>query len=216
MCVTKSGAIVRRCTAGLWIVIAPCMAAPDSHEDRRRSYQERAPLKAEAVRSHTNPTLSELLARRARELCGSGRVASSRNAFACANGLRLAALLEKWDQGTARTSLRAVSRRAMEMAVGPMGSTSTLSQTAAGLVEALEARHRLGDTEVWTEFAGWLPKLEDVSSNDGIRILWPFVLHGDEPVLRSMARQLFLDPAAPYNPAHLDKSQSPMEGARRG
>jgi hypothetical protein len=174
--------------------------------------KDSGPLNAEAIRSHSNPTLSELLARRARELCGSGRVVSSQNGFACANGLRLSLLLEKWDPSAAQTSLRVVSRRAMEMGVRPMGWADILPLTAAGLVEALEARHRLGDTEVWIEYADWVRKLEDVSSSDGIRIFWPLALHGNEPSLRGMARQLFLDPDGPYNPARLDKSQYPNGG----
>jgi hypothetical protein len=164
------------------------------------------PIKAEALRGRSNPALSELLGRRSRELCGSGRVVSSMQWFSCANGLRLASLLEKWDRGAAQTTLRVVSLRAMEMALQPIASNNSLSQTGARLAAALEARHRLGDTEVWSDYAVWLPKLDYVpDNNETFKIFWPLALHGNEPALQGLARRLFLDPMSIHNLARISR-----------
>ena len=163
--------------------------------------KDKGPLKAEALRGRANPSLADLLARRARELCGTGTTKSSNDWFACADGLRLALDLAEWDPKAALPTLRDVSLRTEAIAVETYGYGQSLAQTALPLVDVLEARARLGDPEVWGEYAAWTPKLPGMEGgSDGMKVFLFLVHHPDRREFVGLAKRLFLAPDAPNSP----------------
>ncbi len=159
------------------------------------------PLKAMDVVGHSNPSLSDLLTKRARQLCGDGPTLSSSDWYACADGLRLALLLSQWDGPAAKAVLRDTTNRTMAMAIEPNGYSQSLSQTAIIFIQALERRAELGDTTGWTEYATWLPNIPAMEGgSEGVRIFEPLARQPENPAFRGLGQRLFLTPGAKNSP----------------
>lgn len=150
-------------------------------------------LKGEPARAKTNPSVTDLLSKRAIQLAGSGEIENSNDLFKAAVGARMAKMLGRWDPAHALPTMRKVSDRSYELLTsGTMrgNGNSTLGQHYA-LLE--NARLDLNDASGLDRYATWLSQ---TSPNDlfgfDMQMVAPFWNHPNDPAILKPFQTIFL------------------------
>jgi hypothetical protein len=140
-------------------------------------------LRGEILRGKSNPSVSELMARRALEVPEADPNTYDISA-ACEMGLRLAA----WDATAAGPVVKTLSKRCrtvMEYSGAQLGGL---------LVKLSLAREQAGDTNAFADYAAWLPTTSPGQLGYNIsEYLEPLKQFPTNPVLESAAEKMFDD-----------------------
>ena len=165
------------------------------------------PMRGEPLREKTEPSVSELLAKRSDQIAASNDP-SSRILFELKKAAQVAQCLAKWDERAALPTLKARARDCAKMtsktsafqgnAMQILGeSLATLTITAA----------RAGDTELFPDYCRWLRetppgKLIEASSFRTHDLFAPLWLGAENETCRETAEVLFNGTNSDWNPVH--------------
>lgn len=154
-------------------------------------------MAGETLREKNAPSVSELLAKRALQIAGSGPLSSSEDQFDAAEAIDVGLALAKWDPAAAKPTLEALTKRALELTVDTTarGNAEGTLTTAAG--KLIAKRLQLGDDRAWADYERLVPAIQPEGYIDvnAYQPLWmaPENLHAE-----ALARHLFLDPESIY------------------
>jgi len=157
-------------------------------------------MKGEPARDKTNPSVTDLLSKRAIQLAGTGEVTNSGDLFKAAVGARMAKMLGRWDPAHALPTIQKVSERSYELlTTGPMkgNGNSSLGQHYA-LLE--NARLDLHDTSGLDKYANWLAQTNpsDLFGFD-LQIVAPFWNHPNDPAILKPFQTIFLSDTSKWS-----------------
>jgi len=167
------------------------------------------PMKAEELRGRRNPSLSDLLAKRALQLAGSGEISSSTEVFQAAEGLQIGVLLAKWDPARALPTLQALERRAYEIRRDERLQGNASDSLFLHSARAHAQRIKLGDSSAAEEF---LKMIETYDARRTFGHGWsyfrPLTQQPENLVLRTGAEKLFLGNDSRWNLESLSRDKS--------
>ena len=152
------------------------------------------PTNAEAVRGRANPSLSDLLERRAREIAASDPHSS--RGFSLGPALRIATKLGRWDPARGRALLRDITRESLDAVATDRMQFYYMEKH---VVPALEARAAAGDRETWPDYVAFLGKLHRHRYDGAAEAFRPVIEHADVPGMKAAAVALFTDPASDWD-----------------
>jgi hypothetical protein len=174
----------------------------------RRRTGEVPVLRGEALRPKTNPSVSELMARRVPQIVSSVQDDSSIVLFRCDDATRVALALNRWDRAGSIPALRDQLARARALldrwsqygAVSVAQHSRQIAQLSLALAQA-------GDQTVLAEYASWLGALkpDDIATNAS-EIFAPLWLFPDNQPLHDAADHLFNDAASAWRSFDLRRS----------
>ena len=155
------------------------------------------PMKGEPLRSRQNPSVSDLLKKRAEQI---SEPTQGRGGFDYANGADFALMLYEWEPKGAQTlpTLQTVMRRciAFENTRIKTGGDSDSYQLGGRIARLTLARVRLTDNTAAAEYEKWMriTSLEYLGSeaNNALLPLWKYP---QNPALRRAADHLFAPPS---------------------
>ena len=164
------------------------------------------PLRGEPLRTRKNPSVADLLLKRAQQLAGG----EERNADEAAPALMLA--LADWDGKGSLKELAAFTRK-LEAAAG-FGQENPGAEPKVGpflkaddrkvyrLLELYNRRAALGDPAVLGEYAAFVRHVEPGSfGSDAKRLLKMMWRHPDDAAVAAAAERIFGDPGSPWRAA---------------
>ena len=147
------------------------------------------PLAGEALRSRTNPSLTELLTTRMQalvtpsDLYGAGALAMA---------------LARWDGAARRDELRQMSL----LMVRAGTTTMTFSEIYGEMIPLYLARAAIGDPRAAEDYAAWIVTIKpadfDMNRNPECILFSPLWLLPDQPAITRAATQLFGPPDSPW------------------
>lgn len=162
-----------------------------------RKPSEHPAMRGEPLRQRTNPSVADLLAKRALQL-------GARGGFPLDDACRIGLDLAKWDRAAAPPTLQTLSQRCREgMKAAHQQGSWTTQILGMYIAQLTTARLQAGDAPAATEYAGWMrttnPVTAETYARDFLEPLWQCP---DNPRLAAAAGWLFNDPASPWS--HLD------------
>jgi hypothetical protein len=164
-----------------WLEAAGGIVQPVVDEKNPYPKPGTGPFKGESLRAGKEPSVSELMLRRARQIEGMDnpqRPYEQGLAGACQMGSSLAT----WDGKASLPLLRELMK------------LCTTSDRATDLATFTETRVRQGDLDALDEYAAWLRTSDPAKLQyQTLQALRPLVAHRDHPALISAARWLFND-----------------------
>lgn len=164
------------------------------------------PIKAEALRSRTNPSLSDLLDKRAREITFQNDEQLPPRMMLMTT-LPIAVRLQRWDAPRSLPLLKDLTKAALtEMSSGHTDDEQMLTQ----VVPALIARHDAGDLTAWADYTAILSKVERTPFFDS-KYLRPIVEHPKDPGLKA-ARKLLTTPGSKFDAVDRLIAEPPQAG----
>ncbi len=185
-----------------WLEAAWGISHPESEQGMPFPKPGTRPMQGEALRVGREPSVTELMLRRARQIerMGQPQMPDPRFVEACGMGSNLAA----WDEKAALPLLKELmkgcrARSDRWRAQKDPGSADR--NLASSLARFTQIRVRLGDLEALDEYAAWLrtttPKMLEYATFDALP---PLLAHSTHPALAEAARWLFNDPESPWVP----------------
>jgi hypothetical protein len=174
-------------------------------------------FRGESLRGRQNPSVSELLLKRANDAATEARKLDQHMAvMAVRNGTELTALLSQWaDPATAVPPARALARRSIELFADRnsfiMSSGRDLSRHIPRLTQL---RVSGGDTNALDEYAQWIQTANpDRMDTDLLAVFEPLYRNPAQPVVGSAAESLFNNPASPWSrlPWKMSGFRNPVE-----
>jgi hypothetical protein len=158
------------------------------------------PMRGEKLRAKANPSVLELIAKRAAQISQAGEVGLE--TFAMNDGCRVALFGAQWDAKAAGPLLAAQMRRCVAYIPTGLGNVfpSPQNQLSQRIAKITTARVQAGDRSALDEYAVYMRQFdvehfEGFSAVDCLEPLWSFP---DEAPNRSLAEALFLKPAAKW------------------
>lgn len=171
---------------------------PDPIREPLPTAADRTPMAGEALRERRDPSVTELLTRRALDL--------SRDPNTLYEAAPFAAFLHRWDPAAALPVIRDVMRRAVEASARTepgSGSSTSAGFLAPIITRFTEMRVSAGDAAALDEYAGWIRSQGPKSfQNDPVPSLEPLWKHADRPSIAAAARWMFTDRGSPWLPLH--------------
>jgi hypothetical protein len=157
------------------------------------------PLKGEALRSRRDPSVSELLARRALELARAGGPRTTPDSvlpYPCA----LALLFDRWDPKVALPVIRELMTRSREViARNREAGYQPDHELERFVAQAVVIRTRGGEREALDEYAADIRKSDPKRAEpENFTRFEPSWTYPDDPAIRDAARWLFNDPQSPW------------------
>ena len=162
-------------------------------------------MKGEPLRSRTNPSVTELLARRIEAIDpADSRLLPDpdtpfKNSLETAN--QLARLLATWDLNGAIPALRSRVKRTTRVVLGLSAESSKAVGLKDDIADFTLIRHRAGDRTALDDYAAWVvtttPNRYDKFSDS---ILGPLCLFADHPTIERASVALFDNPRSPWVP----------------
>lgn len=154
-------------------------------------------MEGEALRSRTNPSVSELLAKRVADLADRGEPGASRLS-SLDESCRLALSFAKWDRKAALPTLaEQVKRCRAQMETNRDDLFNSIAYYVAGITDE---RILGGDEQGAGDYIAWLkmftPKDSGFRTADCLEPIWRFP---DNAALRAAAAGMFNDPASPWS-----------------
>jgi hypothetical protein len=197
---------------GEWLQAARNIVQPDSiigvagsghYMEKPVEPGQKPKMRGEVLRSKQNPSVSELLVKRAE---GSAAQASKLDQFmgveALRNGCEFVALLSAWDPtASAVPAARSMMSRAIQLFADPNSFIMSSGHDLARYIPRLTlARVSGGDTNAVAEYAAWIRSAEaqklDTYVLEAFEPLWRYP---KEPALAPVGDWLFNDPASPWS-----------------
>ena len=166
---------------------------------RYRGYREglSGPMRGESLRNRANPSVSEILAKRARALFGDRKVLSSDNGRI---PLEMCIQLVRWDPKGSLNCLRDVSREIMDFIKKDRNGPFVFEYQGWGLANVIDLRHRLGDTEALTDYADYLIHMPHSWLNgDNFKALRLLAKYPTNPACEKAVYELFAKEGAAWN-----------------
>ncbi|MEJ7636664.1 MAG: hypothetical protein WKF75_01435 [Singulisphaera sp.] len=186
-----------------WLEAAGGIVQPDVAEGMPVPKPGTQPMKGEPLRVGRDPSVTDLMLRRARQLERTGDPQTSRDQ-GFAGACRMGAILASWDEKASLPLLKDLSKECRARSdrwrdeKNQQNADQGLASSLAGFTQI---RVRLGDLEALDEYAAWLrtttPKMLESGT---FQALQPLLSHPDHPALASAARWLFNDPKSPWVP----------------
>jgi hypothetical protein len=140
-----------------------------------------APMRGEKLRRKTNPTVSELMARRALEVPH-----DDPGKYDIAKASEMGVRLSAWDPKAAGPVVRALSKRCRSV------MEHSGQQLGTWLVDLSLARARAGDPEAFDDYAAWLvTTTPDQMQYGSLKILEPLEKFPTNATLESAAEKIF-------------------------
>ena len=175
------------------------------------------PMKGESLRSHENPSVAELLARRSDQITKSPKAHENSTArlYEYEAAAKMAIFLAKWD---AKSSLPTLSRR-MDDCFREMASTQiqtdAVNHLAPELSRLTQESLAAGDSSKLEQYYQWLEKtpvdmLLDIP-RDEEKLFAPFWLKPDLPESQEYAERMFNGTSSPWNPLDRVKTRGLLE-----
>lgn len=155
-----------------------------------------APIVGEELRSRTNPSVADLLSRRALEVAGSGELQSSGDQFACAEALQIGLALAKWDRSAALQTLQRLTNRGFELSLETKHRGNAMESILPPLAQVQLERIRAGDETAWADYRRLAMNYETDSFFEP-SIFRPLWIHKDHPLAKQLSRDLFLSDDSP-------------------
>ncbi|HEY2158838.1 MAG TPA: hypothetical protein VGH33_24615, partial [Isosphaeraceae bacterium] len=155
-------------------------------------------MAGEAYRSRRDPSVSDLMARRAAEIARSSPATIPDISLirACQLGLTFA----KWDQAAAMPTLKALMTACCERSLDATYGVSDHGY-AHQIAQITLLRARAGDLGALDEFAAWAKVVHPKAiSNAPIAALEPMWTYPDRPSMADAALAMFTDPKSPWLP----------------
>lgn len=157
-------------------------------------------LAGEKLRAKHNPSVSQLLYRRALQLL------KSKNQFSQANGMLFVFAIARWDGKQGIVTLKEFSRMIMDGSIGDEQSASAINEQFSNgqepwmtpLGQLCETRMALGDGTAIADYA----KAIETLTPDAVHTAEPFALlwrHYDIPEVKAIAEQLFNGHGSQWN-----------------
>jgi hypothetical protein len=163
-----------------------------------RGYRENVsgPMRGESLRKKVLPSVTDVMANRARMLFGANNKYSSDSAR---YPLEMCIALARWNPDAALECLKDVSREIVAFAVKER-SSFTFDYQGKYLADVFEIRHQLGDSEALSEYADFLIRMPHHSLSTencrGIRLLAKYPNHPD---CAKAIFELFEKDGSPWN-----------------
>ena len=146
-------------------------------------------LAGETLRARKDPSVTELLVRRAATLAGSAR---AYDVFAVGDAVRFLLNAETWEASPLLPIASELQQKVMADYPGTDNIGSADPQKAGCIANLAMLRARHGDTRGLDDFAEWIqqanPKVLEDSALDALEPFWRFP---DYPALRDAARNMF-------------------------
>ena len=166
-----------------------------------RTMPQGSPMKGEELRSRREPSVSELMVRRVRQIARAGNFLAHDN-IELYRACELAVLLNRWDEAAALPIIRTLMNLCREDMQAKRDAGTQLDQSMAGYVAWFAVvRARAGRLEALDEYADWIRtcRLKELErqSLDCFEPMWTYP---DHPAIRDAARWLFNDPESPWLP----------------
>ena len=155
-----------------------------------------APIVGEELRSRTNPSVSDLLAKRALEVAGSGELRSSGDQFACAEALQIGLALAKWDRAAAPSTLQKLTKRAFELSLESTMRGNAMESILPPLAQVQLERIRAGDETAWADYRRLALAYETDSFFEPM-VFRPLWILKDHPKAKQLATDLFAGEDSP-------------------
>jgi hypothetical protein len=151
------------------------------------------------LRKLRNPSISEVLARRCRELAETGEDQTIRESRLY-NACLLADRFVRWDEAGSLSTLKALMnacRRLLE----PGQANNPSIQFYEHMAKFTLVRAQAGDRVALGEYAAWIPAIHpETIDHHWEDILNPLWTYPDDRALAAAARAMFLDPKSPWLP----------------
>ena len=187
---------------GQWAEACGMIAMPESPRALPSSRTSRPSPRGESLRDRRNPSVSDLMIRRARQLKVQPFAGSLNQGFSGA--CEIASYIVAWDGKAALPLLKEMSDACRERsdrfkAEGAYQSVDGLLGWA--LAQFIRDRVDLGDASALDDYAAWLrttpPKVLQYNTEGA---LIPLYLHPEHPAIAAAARWMFTDPGSPWLP----------------
>ena len=169
------------------------------------------PMKGEALRARRNPSVTELMVKRAKSMLAASRT-SGRDLFqACAMGLAL----RTWDEPVAPPILKDLVHACREQFANEPNKEGRTDVPVAAFGDFVVYLAKLGDRDALDEYASFLaeatPRRLEYEMNQAFEPMWLYPAH---PSIEAAARTLFADPKSPWIAAF--RQLGPYASAGRG
>ena len=180
-------------TQAEWTEAAEKLAQPASYQNRT------GPRKGEPLRSRTDPSVTDLIARRVEAINQSDTAGSPR--VATAN--QLAATLATWDPTSALPTLKAQVRQTTRIVQATPPNQNKPERLEADIAMMTLLRQTMSDPEALADYAVWARAATPTGYNFfPAAIFEPLWLYPDAPALAGVAEGLFADPGSPWVPLY--------------
>ncbi len=159
------------------------------------------PMRGEVLRSRRNPSVSDLMARRAYEIARSADPLQAPN-MALRNAFQFALILSRWDEKASLPVVRAMMLKCIDvMDVRSRNETGEDPWLSSYVPLFTLIRADAGDRESLDQYAAWFRKIvpKDLK-HQGIGCFEPMWVYAEHPAIAETARWLFNDPESPWVP----------------
>jgi hypothetical protein len=187
---------------GRWAEVCAAIALPESKWGWPSSRTAGLPPRGEALRARRDPSVSDLMTRRARQLMVQPVGGTLNQGFSGA--CEITSYLVAWDGKAALPLLKEMTANCHERsdrykAEGEERSVD--AHLAWALAQFIRDRVDLGDASALDDYAAWLrtttPKM--IQYNPAGALI-PLYLHPEHPAIAAAARWMFTDPKSPWLP----------------
>ncbi len=185
---------------GRWSEVCAAIALPESKWGWPSSRTVGLPPRGEALRARRAPSVSDLMARRARQLMIQPFVGPPNQGFSGA--CEIASYLVAWDSKAALPLLREMTAACRERSDRYKAEGQHVHPWLSwALAQFVRDRVDLGDASALDDYAAWLkttpPKVLQYNTEGA---LIPLYLHPEHPTIAAAARWMFTDPKSPWLP----------------
>lgn len=174
-------------------------------------------LRGEALRDRKDPSISELMAQRVRDLDPGDPIdPRTRNASGVTAANQMARMLAEWDPKAALPVLKARVKRCASVVQAGQKANQRYYGMETTIAEMTELRAKLGDQQALADYAEWVRTVTpDHFDFLPISMFAPLWRNPDHPALKAAAAALFAAPKSPWNPPVWRGEPTVPEGHRR-
>jgi hypothetical protein len=191
-----------------WLEAAAGMIQPVTYDTPPTRYVSYGPwtgtgpapaMKGEALRDRRDPSISDLMARRAADIARTDNPAALPD-IGLIRACELAQMFARWDMKAALPTLKTLMTASIERSRDTRGGETDRGY-ARFVAEFTMQRARAGDLGALDEYAAWVrnvtPRMIEGTRLKALEPLWTYP---DRPALVTAARTMFLDPKSPWLP----------------
>ena len=180
-------------TQGEWSEAAEKLAQPASYQNLT------GPRKGEPLRSRTDPSVTELIARRIKSIDRS----ANPNIAQVASANRLAVTLATWDPTGALPTLQSQVRESTRTVQVTPANQNKPPSLEIDIAQMTLLRRSAGDPEALADYATWARGATPTGYNFfPVSIFEPLWLYPEDPALAGVAEGLFADLKSPWVPLY--------------